>query len=131
MRNTLLCAAFLAVGLLLVAPAASAVTFMPPPPPTATCNPWPPGSGGGIEEILNNILNEATTFGCNRVHDANTVAGIGYTFVMGEVAIVVGIVSPAVDGTQDNYCTAMYGEPNPPGHAECQDIVVRVDPVTA
>jgi hypothetical protein len=118
-------------GLLLVAglavlalvPSTSAMTFVPPPPPNPQCPVTPPPTEGGVVGAAKQIAHDETYAACQSAGNGIVIAQAGYGLAMGEVGIVVGIVGPAVDQTQDNACQFLYGDPNAnePG---CHDIVV-------
>ena len=115
-----------ATALLLVAPSASAMSWVPPTKPTATCPVTPPGQGSGVVKEVQDIAHEGTSATCAIVDDGKSIAGIAYDLAIAEVNLVMTVISPFVDGTQDNVCEAVYGDPNAP-QAGCRDIVLSMD----
>ena len=120
-----------ALAALALAPSAQAMQYVPPSQPNPPeCPVWPapePGEEGVLAEV-DSILHTQTGGACSTEDDVEDIAGIGVTLVWNEANLVirqvVGLVGPTVDGTQDNVCRAVYGDPNA-NQAACKEIILQ------
>lgn len=115
-----------AFSVLAVASSAQAVPCDAPPLPPVQpppCFVWPPPEQGGILGEVEAILHTMTQATCNSTDGLDDVATTAYAFVLQEVQIVTESMRGPVDATQDNVCTFVYGEPEPPKAVACRPLV--------
>ena len=132
MMRSIIALMLVASAALVAVPSASAMAWVPPTQPDPQCpvtDPPAPGEEGIIAEAKQ-IAHDNTQNACTTEGNAEDIAGIGYRAAMNEVNLVMGIVinvvGPFVDGTQDNVCDAIYGD-HPHTEPGCSEIILSLN----